>query len=111
MTGAGHGWSSAGISSTAVVTVPVCALAWSHRDRRLGRVLAALLTACMLAADAGIVLGTQREGTGCLLKVWNAAPEWLVAWCVLWLAWQGLTLWVLVRRPVPGRTRLAGTAG
>jgi hypothetical protein len=111
MAGAGHGWSSGGISSTAVVTVPVCALAWSLRDRRLGRVLAALLTACMLAADAGIVLGTQREGTGYLVKVWNAAPGLLAAWSVLWLGWQGLTLWVLVRRPVPRRARGAGTAG
>jgi hypothetical protein len=74
MTGAGHGWSSGGISSTAVATVPMCALAWSLRDRSLGRVLGALLTACMLATDAGIVLASQREGTGYLLKVWNAAP-------------------------------------
>jgi hypothetical protein len=108
MGGAGHGWSSGAVSSTAVAMVPVCALAWSLRDRLIGRALAALLTACMLATDAGIVLATQREGTGYLAKLWNAAPELLVAWTVLWLAWQGLTLWVLLRRATSGM-HAAGT--
>lgn len=97
MSGAGHGWSSAGISSIGLVLVPLASIAWVYRRTCGGRIFLVLTLLGALAVDAYLIIKTRSEGLEYVERVWSAAPLVLLVWFLLWVAWQ-VTLTVFVFR-------------
>ena len=93
MAGAGHGWGEGLFSAVAIGLVPLVAVAWAYRQRPAGPILAGL--ALLPAAYVDWYLCTYTSYVG---RVWRYMPVVLVCWLLLWLAWQGLALWVLLSK-------------
>lgn len=96
---AGHGWNAALLSTTALLTIPCAAAAWTLRGKRGGRMLAGLVTVANVAIDAALVFLTFRGGTGDFNGVVEHLAIPVVAWLAIWLAWQILGLVAVL----PGR--------
>ena len=97
--GLGHGWASAfAVSCGAVVASPLSVVAWHLRRRPTGRRLAWVLLAAAVVANIALVVATRHEGFGYFQKAWSSLPLAVLAWAVLWSAWQVLVLLALFRR-------------
>ena len=95
MSGAGHGWGSAGISGIGLALLPLAAVAWVYRRSASGRLLLVVTLLGALVADAYLIIETRSEGFEYVGRVWSAMPLLLLLWFILWLAWQ-VALAVLV---------------
>lgn len=82
----GHDWPAVRCAATAIVTVPVGALAFCYRERRTMIYLARLLTLINLGAD--VMFGVMAWRTAGELEA--VAPAALIA-LLLWALWQGIT--------------------
>ena len=109
MSGGGHGWNSAWVSAGTLVGAPLSGVAYACRGTRSGRVLAVACLLGAIALDGLLWTATLHEGTGCVLWVWNAGCGWVLAWAILFAAWQILSLVLAasaVLRPSIGIRRL-----
>jgi hypothetical protein len=88
MSGGGHGWNSAFISSVSVVGSPLAALAWSLRHRRAGIALAAVLLIVAVGFDILLWSETKSEGSHYAAQVWNAGAGLVMLWGALFACWQ-----------------------
>lgn len=84
MGGAGHGWTAAIVSMTAVLTAPLGAAAWLLRSR--GTAFVAVATNLVL--DTTFVVRTFTEGLEYAAKAVEHMPHVVVAWAALWIGWQ-----------------------
>lgn len=96
MSGAGHGWNSAFISSVSVVGAPLAGVAWALRGKLAGRVLAACAIVLGVGVDYMLYAATMAEGVEYVAKVWRVMPGFMVMWGVLFLSWQVLAAVVCV---------------
>ena len=88
ISGGGHGWNSAFISASAVVTLPAGALCWFGRRSRIGQVFATILMSTNLIIVVVLFAATTAEGTEHVVRTWRALPGYVTAWAFLWVGWQ-----------------------
>ena len=98
MAGAGHGWTSAFVSASALLFAPAAGLALALRGSRAGFRLAVVLVVLALAADYAIAHMTLEEGTSYAANAWERAPGLVALWAGLWLSWQLALIPPLLRR-------------
>jgi hypothetical protein len=97
LAGGGHGWcTAAGVSVMGVALVPAFGIALASA-RKVRRPLLWMVTAAMIFADLALVFGTRSEGLSYFDRVWSVAARYVVAWAVLWAAWQLAVLGTLIR--------------
>ncbi len=77
-TGAGHGWSSGGISFLSILGAPLSAVSWTIRGNRVSKTLGSIALLIGLVTDAWLWIATVDEGTNYLGKVWDAMPSLLL---------------------------------
>jgi hypothetical protein len=88
MSGVGHGWNSAFVSSISVVGAPLAAVAWTRRGKPSGRVLAICAIVLAVGIDYVLLTATTAEGVDYVSKVWTVIPASMATWGVLFLSWQ-----------------------
>ena len=86
--GGGHGWNSAFISASAVVTAPAGAICWFARRSRGGKIFAILVTLTNVAVLGFLLRETAGEGTRYVERVWNSVWFLVLPWAALWFGWQ-----------------------
>jgi hypothetical protein len=97
LAGGGHGWCTpAGISIIGVGLVPMFGIALSSPRKKRRWTLWPVATAA-LVADLLLIMDAQNEGLSYVEKVWSRGAPYVVAWAVLWFAWQFALLGVLIR--------------
>jgi hypothetical protein len=95
MSGAGHGWNSAAISSLSIIGAPAAGFAWSH-GRKSGIVIAVLAVALAVFIDVAIWTATQEEGVEYARKVYFQGGSLVPVWASLMALWQSLAAAALV---------------
>ena len=98
LSGGGHGWNSALISASAVITAPAGVLCWFVRSSQTGHRLTVTLIVVNVAIVFVFVIQTMAEGAEHVIRVWRALPGYAVAWMILWLVWQIVPVAGLVSR-------------
>jgi hypothetical protein len=96
ISGAGHGWNAAFISSVSVIGAPLSALAWSSRKKHIGFFLAITVLLGALIFDVLLWGATMSEGTSYVKKVWSWGPGWVLLWGALFASWQLLAASVVL---------------
>jgi len=84
-------WPALRYAASAIATVPVGALAFCYRERRMMVLMARLLTLVHLLIDAAFVVVTLRS------HIDTVPPAAMIA-LFLWALWQGLTAAAAVGR-------------
>src|SRR5437868_13451759 len=82
----GHEWPAVRCAASAIVTVPVAALAFCYRERRTMIYLARLLTIINVAVDIAFGVMAWRSAG----ELEGVAPAALIA-LALWALWQVIT--------------------
>jgi hypothetical protein len=98
LSGFGHGWGSALLSSVSLVGAPLAGLAWSLRERRGGFLLAVAVVLGALGFDLMLWRETLSEGTSYLASVWGAGAGLVLIWAVMFASWQVLAAIVVLAR-------------
>jgi hypothetical protein len=92
MSGAGHGWVSAAISSLSVIGAPLAGMALALRPRRAGRILGSSSLLVAVATDLWLLISTADEGLSYVSYVWRLSAPWVALWALLFISWQVLVL-------------------
>lgn len=92
MSGAGHGWASAGVSTISVIAAPLTGIAWGFRRHRWSVWLSLLLIVTAIVFDFILLLATKAEGYYYVERVLSAMSDRVVLWALLFVSWQ---LWAL----------------
>ena len=111
LSGFGHAWTSpCAVSWLAVVTSPAAVVAWGLRRRASGKQLALLLLLAAVVANVVLYAEARSEGAEYFNRSWTRHRRMVVAWAVLWAAWQVLALAALLwpRRPPRRKTAKEG---